>query len=195
MDGTDKRKRKPRQGIWRLVNFRWVITITVLSLLISMSLSYLSTEALANVGNLAAFLILFIFIALGILFDIIGVAATSATEKEFHSMAAKKVKGAKEAVWLTRIAEKVSSFCNDVVGDISGIISGATGAVIIARVTGGLGPAPAVVVSLTVTGCIAAMTIGGKAAGKALGIGFNGTILFAVGRLLSILPFSFDKIW
>lgn len=193
LDGADKQKKKARQGIWRLINVRWVLTITVLSLLISMTLSYLSTEALANVGNLAAFLILFLFIFIGILFDIIGIAATSATEKQFHSMAAKKVKGAKEAVWLTRNAEKVSSFCNDVVGDISGIISGATGAVIIARVAGGLGAGGAVFVSLTITGLIAAMTIGGKAAGKAVGIGYNSAILFAAGKLLSILPGSFEK--
>ncbi|MGE4548802.1 MAG: hypothetical protein AB7C89_04505 [Intestinibacillus sp.] len=193
MDGSDKQKKKARQGVWRLINLRWVLTITVLSLLISMSLSYASSEALGNVGNFVAFIILFFFIALGILFDIIGMAATSATEKEFHSMAARKVKGAREAVWLTRNAEKVSSFCNDVVGDISGIISGATGAIIIARLTSGMGAGLTTLLSLLLTGCIAAMTIGGKAAGKAIGIGYNGVILFAVGKILSILPFSVDK--
>lgn len=193
MDGSGKQKKKIRQGIWRLINLRWVLTITALSLLISMALSYVSTEALGSVDNLVAFIILFFFVALGILFDIIGMAATSATEKEFHSMAARKVKGAREAVWLTRNAEKVSSFCNDVVGDISGIISGATGAIIIARLTSGMGAGMTMLLSLLLTGCIAAMTIGGKAAGKAIGIGYNGAILFAVGKVLSILPFSFDK--
>lgn len=59
-------------------------------LLISVSMSYISSEALKNVGNILAFVILLIFIAIGIVFDIVGMAATSATEKEFHSMAAKK---------------------------------------------------------------------------------------------------------
>ena len=31
----------------------------------------------------------------GILFDLVGVAVTCATEEEFHAMASKKVKGAK----------------------------------------------------------------------------------------------------
>lgn len=193
MDGSDKQKKKTWQGIWRLVNVRWVLTITFLSLLISMALSYVSNEALGSVGNVIAFVILFFFIVLGILFDIIGVASTSATEKEFHSMAAKKVSGAREAVWLIRNAEKVSSFCNDVVGDISGIMSGATGAIIIARVTASLGAGTTVIASLVLTGCIAALTIGGKAAGKAIGIGYNGSILFAVGKILSILPLPLDK--
>lgn len=193
LDGWDKQKKKTKPGIWRIINVRWVLTITALSLLISMSLSYVSTEALGSVGNLAAFVILFFFVALGILFDIIGVAATSATEKEFHSMAARKVKGAREAVWLTRNAEKVSSFCNDVVGDISGIMSGATGAIIIARVASSMSAGQSMLISLILTGCIAAMTIGGKAAGKAIGIGHNGAILFSVGKILAILPLSFDK--
>lgn len=193
MDSTDKRRKRPKAGILRFINVRWVLTITVLSLLISMALSYISNEALGNVGNILAFAILLFFILLGIVFDIIGVAATSATEKEFHSMAAKKVKGAKQAVWLTQNAEKVSSICNDVVGDISGIMSGATGAVIIAHLSSGINGAYVVLLSLLLTGAISALTIGGKAAGKAIGINFSGRILFAVGKLLSILPITLEK--
>ena len=194
MDSTDKPdKRKKKNGLMRFINVRWVLTITVLSLVISAALSYISNEALASVGNATAFLILFFFILLGIVFDIIGVAATSSTEKEFHSMAAKKVAGARQAVWLTRNAEKVSSFCNDVVGDISGIMSGATGAVIIAHLATNLGAGMAVLLSLLLTGMISALTIGGKAAGKAIGINFSVKILFGVGKLLSLLPLNFEK--
>ena len=88
-------------------------------------------------GHDLSFAVLLLFIALGIVFDMIGVASTSATEKEFHSMAAHRVRGAREAVWMVRNAEKVSSICNDVVGDICGIISGATGALIVAHITSG----------------------------------------------------------
>lgn len=197
LDSADKQNAKPRKrpkpGIRRLINLRWVLTITFASLCISMVMSYVSTQALENVSNLIAFVILLVFILIGILFDIIGMAATSATEKEFHSMAAKKVKGAKEAVWLTRNAEKVSSFCNDVVGDISGIMSGSTGAIIVAQITSQMNDSKALFLALPITGAIAAMTIGGKAAGKAIGIGYNSKILYGVGKLLSVLPFSFDK--
>ena len=71
-----------------------------------------------------AFLILLVIVMVGIIFDIIGVAVTSADEKPFHSMAARKVPGSQEAIKLLRNAERVSSICNDVVGDICGVVSG-----------------------------------------------------------------------
>ncbi len=66
-----------------------------------------------------AIIVLAVFIALGIVFDMIGVAVTAADPKPFHSMAAHKEKGAKEAIRLLKNANQVSSFCNDVVGDTS----------------------------------------------------------------------------
>ena len=193
MDATDKQRKKQKTSFLSKVNWKWVGTITVLSFLISIFMSYLSNEALSSVNNIAAFFILLLFILLGIVFDIVGVAATSVTEKELHSMAAKKVKGAKQAVWLSRNAEKVASICNDVVGDISGIISGATGAVIIANVTQGLSALPTTVISLTITGCIAAMTIGGKATGKAFGISNSVAIIHTAGRILAVLHLPLEK--
>lgn len=193
MDATDKQRKKQKTSFLSKVNWKWVGTITILSFLISISMSYLSNEALSSVNNIAAFFILLLFILLGIVFDIVGVAATSVTEKELHSMAAKKVKGAKQAVWLARNAEKVASICNDVVGDISGIISGATGAVIIANVTQGLSALPTTVISLTITGCIAAMTIGGKATGKAFGISNSVAIIHTAGRILAVLHLPLEK--
>ncbi|MBS5145211.1 MAG: hypothetical protein KHY89_06825 [Butyricicoccus pullicaecorum] len=176
-----------------MVNWKWVGTITALSFLISVSMSYLSNEALKTVNNVVAFFILLLFVAIGIVFDIIGVAATSTTEKELHSMAAKKVHGARQAVWLSRNAEKVASFCNDVVGDISGIISGATGAIIISHITSGLNGFQALIVSLTVTGCIAAATIGGKAIGKVFGISKSVVIIHTAGRILAFLHLPQEK--
>ena len=108
-------------------------------------------------------------------------------------MAAHKVRGALEAVWMSRNAEKVSSICNDVVGDICGIISGATGALIVANITVGMHAAMVVAVSLLVTGMISAMTIGGKAAGKGVAIAFSSKVLALCGRVLSLLPVSFDS--
>ena len=109
---------------------------------------------------LLALLILALFIGLGILFDIIGVAVTAADPRPFHSMAAHKEKGAKEALKLLRNADRVSSVCNDVVGDICGIVSGATGAVIVARLQKGL-DLESVLSSVGVTALISGATIGG----------------------------------
>ena len=184
---TEKGKKKSSSG----VNVRWILTISAVSFVLSVTMSYLSEQALNNVGNLIAFFILFLFVFIGILFDVIGVAATAATEKRFHSMAARKVKGAKQSIWIIRNAEKVGSFCNDVVGDISGIISGATSAVIITHLTNNAADLRSVLLSLAITGCVASLTIGGKAVGKTLGISRSEDIVFLVGRLLAF--FSWKK--
>lgn len=193
METSDKprKKNQPPQKP-RLINVRWVATIIPVSFVLSVAMSYLSNEALGSSGTFLSFVVLFFFIALGIVFDMIGIAAASATEKEFHSMAAHRVRGAKEAVWMTRNAEKVSSICNDVVGDICGIVSGATGALIVANITAGMSGVGVVLVSLLITGMISALTIGGKAAGKGVAMAFSSRVLAICGRILSVLPVSLD---
>ena len=187
--GKPKKKTKNKQSGG--VNVRWIVTISVVSFFMSVTMSYLSQRALENVGNIVAFVILLAFIGFGIIFDIIGVASTASSEKRFHSLAARKVPGAKQAIWIVRNAEKVGSFCNDVVGDISGIISGATSAVIITHLTNNAADLRSVLLSLAITGCVASLTIGGKAVGKTLGISRSEDIVFLVGRLLAF--FSWKK--
>ena len=107
-----KKPSNPKTGKKEHNHYRWALTAFVMAVALS--------------GLLLALLILALFIGLGILFDIIGVAVTAADPRPFHSMAAHKEKGAKEALKLLRNADRVSSVCNDVVGDICGIVSGAT---------------------------------------------------------------------
>ena len=187
--GKPKKKTKQKQN-GNAVNVRWIATISTTSFLLSVLMSYTSNRALESVGNIIAFVILLVFISIGILFDIIGVASTVATEKRFHSMAARRVNGAKQAIWIVRNAEKVGSFCNDVVGDISGIISGATSAVIITRLTQDGTDVRSVILSLVITGCVSSLTIGGKAIGKTFAISHSEDIVFLTGRVLSILPWK-----
>ena len=63
------------------------------------------------------------------MFDMIGVAVTAADEQVFHSMAAKKIRGAKLAVKFKKNADKLSSFCKDVIGDICGNLVVSNGAI------------------------------------------------------------------
>lgn len=184
MDTTDKQKKKPPQKP-KAVNTAWVGLITVISFALSVVMSYISNEALASAGTILSFAVLLLFIALGIVFDMIGVASTSATEKEFHSMAAHRVRGAREAVWMVRNAEKVSSICNDVVGDICGIVSGATGAVIVARLQKGL-DLESVLISVGVTALISGATIGGKALGKPFAMNQSKRVVHLAGRFLHL---------
>ena len=173
--------------------YGWAATAFFMAVLFSGLLSLGSETVLNRAGLVLALAILLFFICLGILFDIIGVAVTSADEKPFHSMAAHRERGAKEALRLLKNADRVSSICNDVVGDICGIISGATGALIVTHITAGTDGATKVLVSLLITGLISAGTIGGKAAGKGIAVAASGKVLALCGRVLSVLPLKLDN--
>lgn len=84
-------------------------------------------------------LLLAFLILASILFDAIGVAVTSCDVAPIASMASRKVHGAKTALWLVKNSGTVSSICNDVIGDIFGIISGACSAAVVVKITLSLG--------------------------------------------------------
>ena len=115
----------------------------------------------------------------------VGVAVTAADEKVFHSMSSQKVRGAKTAVKMKKNASKVSSFCNDVVGDICGIISGSTAAVISIDLTKQLGVS-SLFVTLIVMGIVSSLTIGGKAIVKGIAMKKSNNILFRFAKIISI---------
>jgi CBS domain containing-hemolysin-like protein len=129
--------------------------------------------------------VLLLFILLGILFDVIGVAVTAADPKPFHSMASHRERGAREALYLIRNAEKVSSFCNDVVGDICGIVSGSTAAVIVTRLQSSFSTR-SILVSIAVTALISGLTIGGKAIGKKLALEKSTAVVYSAAKLLYV---------
>ena len=165
-------------------DYKRIVTITSLAFIISFIFSLISELTLPKAGLLLGIILVILFIFLGILFDIIGVSVATADEKTFHSMAARKIKGAKLAVILKKNADKVSSFCNDVIGDICGIISGSAGVTIAISVSKAL-DCSVTLVTLVITALIAAMTIGGKAAGKGIAMTKNNDILFIFARILS----------
>ena len=166
-------------------DFKWVFVVTILAFIISILMTLFSTIALENVSLLIAILITFLFILLGIVFDIIGVAVTSGDEVAFHSMSARKVKGGKIGVKLLKNTEKVSSVCCDVVGDVCGIVSGTSGVVIVSLIIK-LTDINELLVSLLVTGLISSLTIGGKALGKGLAINKSKEIVTMVSKILTM---------
>lgn len=181
----DKKGKKEERGR-KPGRFRWAVQVFFISVTLSAAMSFASEQALDGAGLALAFVVLASFILLGIVFDIIGVSVTAADEKPFHSMAARKTPGAREALNLIRKADKVSSFCNDVVGDICGIISGSTSAVIVVQMQAVFGFLPVVVLSLAVTALTSGLTIGGKALGKSFAIAKSTAVLQLVGRFLHL---------
>ena len=164
----------------------WPLRVFFLAVVLSALLSFFSSAALSDAGYVVAVLVLLAFIALGIVFDMIGVAVTAADPKPFHSMAAHKEKGGKEAIRLLSSANRVSSICNDVVGDICGIVSGSTAAVIVSALQRDFSTR-SVLISIVVTALISGMTIGGKALFKKVAINDSTAVVYRVARIMHTL--------
>ena len=166
---------------------RWVVTIFLVTITVSGIITLLSDILMSNSTMLGAFLILLSIILVGIIFDIIGMAVASAAEKPFHSMAARKVPGAREAITLLRNAERVSSICNDVVGDICGVVSGSASAAIAVQILQNFDFSWPQVVSLGMSALAAGLTVGGKAIGKGFAVNSSTAIVHTVGKVIFFL--------
>ncbi len=167
----------------------WIVKTVLITFTLSAVINVLSGGVMEMVNIWIAVLILGAIILLGIVFDIIGVAVTAAIESPFHSMAARKVRHANLAIRLIKGKDKVSNFCNDVVGDICGIVSGSASAVVVTYI---LKISPGIngfLLSLVTTATVAAMTVGGKAIGKSFAIRYSNAIVYMTARAISALAF------
>lgn len=166
---------------------KWILTILIWSILISSSISFLSDSLLSKVNMLVAFIVLAFIIVTGIIFDIIGIAVTTADETPFHAMASKKIHGAKIAIKLLRNADKVATFCNDVVGDISGIVSGSVGFFITQKIMHDFINLNSTAVNVGIGAIIASITICGKSIGKTYALENNNEIVSRVSGFLYLI--------
>ena len=172
---------------------KWLIAIFFLALAISAAFSILSQGLLDSVSLFGAFAVLLAIIAIGIFFDLLGVAVTAAEERPFHSMASRKVPGSQEAIWLLRNAGKVSSICCDVVGDICGVISGAAAAVVAIEAFTHFQKPPLQVLQLLLSALVAALTILGKAFCKQIALDNSTAIVHAFARFIWRVKHIFSR--
>lgn len=165
---------------------RWVVLITMWTFFVALFFSFLSEMVVRNLQLSIAYIILVFIIIIGIVFDIIGIAVTASDDKPLNGMAAQRIPGAREAVELHKNADVVSNFCNDVIGDICGIISGAAGAVIVVRFVTLYPNLKGATLGILLSSFIAALTVGGKALGKTVAIKKASEITFRVGRFINL---------
>lgn len=85
----------------------------------------------------------------------------------FIPLAARKVKGARESISVIRHAPQLANLCCDVIGDIAGIISGATTTLIVSELVAKFNLS-GILPSLILTGIVSSLTIGGKAMSKGI---------------------------
>ena len=162
---------------------KWFIEIFVTTFILSMAFSYISNNGVTHLNIIASVIILIAVIAIGIIFDIVGVAVTVAKEHEFHAKATKKVSGAKTSIKLIKNAARVANICADVIGDICGVLSGAISALIAVKITNQFGWN--FNLQFLLSALVSALTVGGKAIGKDVANKKSTQIVHTVGKIMS----------
>ena len=167
---------------------QWIWPIIVLILAVSLSLlfSMLSELVLDGSAVWVAIIVIFVFIFLAILTDMVGLAVASANVEHFNAMAARKVKGSKQAISLVKNAGKVSSVLNDVIGDVCGILSGAAGASIVAKIAIDNSMSfMSILIPSLIAAIIAGLTIAGKSVFKSVAIKHANSITLVFAKLIN----------
>ena len=192
MEKEEKEKKKPtfKKSV---IKWKWCFKILLITLVLSFCFSVLSELLLTSTKSVLitviSVVVLIAFILIAVVCDMIGVAVASADIAPFMAMASKKVRGAKETIKLLQNADKASSFFCDIIGDACGIICGAIGASIIAVISVN-GQIWQIILGAAMSALIAAVTVFGKAIGKAIAIENSGNIVFRVGKFISIFKRS-----
>lgn len=172
-------------------SIKFSLTIAVITFVLAAIFSVVSSSIMSEVVWSIGLIIVFIIVLIGVAFDMLGIASTAADEAPFHAMAAEKVTGAKEAVIIIRNADRFASFCNDVIGDISGIVSGTASTIVVLQVANllghGEGSTLQITISVLLTSIVAAITVGGKALGKYFAINSSTKIIFFAGKVISLI--------
>ncbi len=178
-----KRKARTHNNLREKKNINWILILVITTIILSVSMSSISSIIIQKINLFVAIFVLLNIILVGIVFDIVGIAVAAADETPFHAMASSKVKGAKNAIRLVRNANKVSTFCNDVVGDVCGVVSGSTGAFIVVKLSELFKGMDLAVLGIIISALVAALTVWGKGFGKTIAISKSNEIVFKVARL------------
>ncbi|WP_407268334.1 hypothetical protein [Radiobacillus sp. PE A8.2] len=176
-------------------SIKFSISIAVITFVLAAIFSVISSSVLGEVAWVFGLIIVLVIVLMGVFFDMLGIAATAADEVPFHAMAAEKVSGSKHAILIVRNADRFASFCNDVIGDISGIVSGTASAIVVLQIATGFGYPEGtsfqIIISVILTSLVAALTVGGKAIGKYFAIHSSTSIIFFAGKIIAFIEDKF----
>lgn len=164
----------------------WPIKILILAIFLSFGFSVISEFALTGASIAVSIIVIVIFIVVSIFFDMLGLATASASIENFNAMASRKVKGSKQGILLVKNADKVSSICADVIGDVCGILAGAAGASILAKLALSGAEYKTVLIASLISAIIAALTIFGKASFKRFSINHADAITLKFAKIINI---------
>lgn len=169
----------------------WTIQVTIFTFFLAVVVGLLSQIATKSSDIFVQIFILTFLILVSIIFDSIGVSATS-SNLEVAMMYTTCPRVRRIAQKLIINSEKVNNICNDVVGDMCGILSGGCCVNISIKLSQmGLN---GLVATIVVSSIVTALTVGGKATVKGISVASSEQIVVMVAKLLSrIAPKKKDK--
>lgn len=169
-----------------LQNKFWYFKLFVVSLLLCFVFAIISQLMLIKANIAVALFLVLVLIFVSVVFDVIGVAVAASNIKPFLELKKQNVRGVDKAIKLVKNADRVSSICTDVVGDICSILSGASGVAISIILISELPSVSSAVLSTFISSIIAALTVFGKALGKNYALNSSTKIMIFVGKFLEI---------
>ena len=174
----------------KLNKYKWAIKIFFLSISLSIIFSVISQSLFPKLSILLSIMVIFFFIVLSVVFDMIGVAVASIDKGSLEKY--KKMRGYRSANLLCNNTEKVSSFCCDVIGDICGILSGAGGVSLVLnmKITD---QSTYFVVTCIISSLIAGLTIFGKAIMKTYAVKNCDKVMIKTGKIMEMSLLSLFK--
>jgi CBS domain containing-hemolysin-like protein len=167
-------------------NKKWLCQIFVLSLVLSIAFSLLAQLTLSHTNLAISLILIIVLIVISVIADIVGVAVTACSVKPLLGSIEKHVFGARMGLKIVKNADKASSICSDVIGDICSILSGAGGVSITIQLSNLLPAVSGFVLALLVNAVIASLSIVGKAVGKTYALNYPFQVVLSVGKFFSI---------
>ena len=163
----------------------WLLKVFLITFGLSVFFNYFTSEVVEKLNMTISIIVLMFFLLFGVMLDLVATAVTAADEAPFHAKAADKKRGAKESVKLIKNADKVSNFCADVIGDVCGVLTGATAALIAVNIANQFSLKDFTIVTMLMTATVTALTVFGKGACKKIAIRNANKIINAVGIFVS----------
>ena len=168
---------------------KFIFKLFILTFILSILFSGIINLISHNTGQIVHLIIIVAVIVIAIIFDMVSTASLTSKEASFHAMNSRRVKGAKEAIYLIKNNAKVVGICSDLIGDVLGIASGGLGVVLAISISISNGFNLALTTVL-ISAFISAFTVGGKALFKEVAIKNSDKIIYICGKLISILKFK-----
>lgn len=167
------------------LKFGWPLKVLILTFCFSVTFSLFSQIISSKVGVILSIIIIFVFLSIGVVFDVLGVAASVCNKQVFRQLDEKGDRAAKIAYKLSSNSEKMSSFCCDIIGDICGVLSGSAGAALAMKINLNLSASGMVILSTIVSAIIASLTVFCKALGKTVAINKSHSIIYKFSKFLT----------